>query len=247
MEEANGVRNIDRLCAMWQAINPNTYVTGQAATNDTVTTAEGTIENISTPLTPFWKTPDAFYTSSDVRRTERFGNAYPETQPWRFQSTRDYQASVRTAFRDLYGGSNLAFILASAQRDGTLSSDAQIQLPQAKTQAAEAEINTPQALNQAGSILQGSIKKLASISASVVSSGQHGHDGKQVPLRNTGNPHDGKGHDSPKDPKAPQDTKDTIKDAEPSRQDKGEGASNDGKSHREPEHQSKSRGAIEGV
>lgn len=141
----------------------------------------------------------------------------------------------------------MAFILASAQSDGTLSSDAQIQLPQAETQAAETEIKTSEASNQAGSLLKGSIQKVTSISASVVSSVQHGHDGKQVPLRNTGNPHDGKGHDSPKDSKAPPNTKDTIKDPEPSRQDKGEGASNDGKSRHEPEHQRKSRGAIEGV
>lgn len=195
---------------MWQAINPNTYVTGQAASEDTVTTAEGTIENVRTPLTPFWKNPDEFYTSTDVRRTERFGNAYPETQPWNFQSTRDYQASVRTAFRNLYGGSNLGFILASAQ-GGTLSTGPQIQLPQA---------------SQSGSGLQRPLQ----VSAMVVPSVKHGQDSKQIPLRESGPSSDGKGPDNPEDTKVPQNVKDTGKDTESPGQDEGEGAKHHGTS-----------------
>lgn len=186
---------------MWQAINPNTFVTSQAASQETVTTAEGTIENVRTPLTPFWKNQQEFYTSSDVRRTERFGNAYLETQPWNFETTRDYQASVRTAFRDLYGGSNLGFILASA-RGGTLRTGPQIQLPQA---------------SQAGSRLQSPLQ----LSAMVVPSVQHGHDSKQIPLRDSGHGKDGKGQDNPKDAKVPQNT---GKHTESSREGKGEGA-----------------------
>ena len=216
MEKTDCARNIDRLCAMWQAINPNTFVTGQAASQDTVTTAEGTIENVRTPLTPFWKTPDEFYDSSDVRGTERFGNAYPETQPWNFQSTREYQASVRTAFRNLYGGSNLAFILASNQ-GGALRTGPQIQLPQA---------------GRSGSRLQRPFQ----VSAMVVPSVKHGHDSKQLPLRDSGPTNHGKGHDNSKDAKVPQNTKDTGKDTESSRRDQGEGA-------HEPEHHGQSREA----
>ena len=219
---------------MWQAINPNTFVTGQAATNDTVTTAAGTIENIRTPLTPFWKDPQDFYTSAEVRGTERFGHAYPETQPWNFESARDYQASVRAAFRNLYGGSNLGFILASTQR-GSLSSRAQIQTPNAEAQTSQAGSQIAAPLNQAGSLLKGSIQKVASISASVVASAQQGHGGKQVPLRDAGKPHDGKGHENPKD---------TVKDTESAPHDKGKGATDDDKSDHAPKHQSKSRGCL---
>lgn len=174
-------------------------MTGQAATQDTVTTAESTIENIRTPLTPFWKNQDDFYTSTDVRRTERFGNAYPETQPWDFQTTRDYQASVRTAFRNLYGGSNLAFILASTQ-GGALSTGPQIQLPQG---------------SQSGSGLQRPFQ----VSAMVLPFAKHGQDSKQIPLRGSGQPGDSKGHDNPKDGKAPQNVKDTGKNTESPHQD----------------------------
>lgn len=195
---------------MWQAINPNTYVTGQAASQDTVTTAEGTIENVRTPLTPFWKNPDEFYTSTDVRRTERFGNAYPETQPWNFQSIRDYQASVRTAFRNLYGGSNLAFILASAQ-GGALSTGPQIQLPQA---------------SQSRSGLQRPLQ----VSAMARTSVQHGHDSEQIPLRDSGPSGDRKGHDNSKDVNVPQNVKETGEDTESPQHDEGKGAKHHGES-----------------
>lgn len=163
---------------MWQAINPNTFVTEQEASQDTVTTAAGTIEDVGTDLTPFWKDASTFYKSSDVRRTERFGNAYPETQPWNFKSTQDYQASVRTAFRNLYGGSNLAFILANAQ-GGALGSGAQIQLPQS---------------SQASS----GLRRPVQVSAMVVPSVKHGQGSKQIPLRESGNASDSKGHEKPK-------------------------------------------------
>ena len=164
-----------------------------------MTTAEGTIENVRTPLTPFWKNPDEFYTSTDVRRTERFGNAYPETQPWNFQTTRDYQASVRTAFRNLYGGSNLAFILASTQ-GGALNTGPQIQLPQA---------------SQSGSRLQRPFQ----VSAMALPSVKHGQDSKQIPLRGSGHPSDSKSHDNAKDSKAPQNSKDKGKNTESPHQD----------------------------
>lgn len=210
----------------------------QAATNDTVTTKEGTTENVSTALTPFWKSSTEFYTSTDVRTTESFGNAYPETQPWNFQSTGDYQASVRTAFRNLYGGSNLGFILANS-RSGALSSDAQIQTLSAQTQTPQAESKIAQISNQAGSLLRSSIQQVASISASVLPSTQHGHDSKQVPLRDTRNPHDGKGHNNPKDAQAPKNPKDSVKHTDLPHE-KNKGASQDNKSDHAPAHQSKS-------
>jgi hypothetical protein len=243
---------------MWQVINPNTYVTSQEASNETVTTAAGTIENATTPLTPFWKNSNEFYTSLDVRGTERFGNAYPETQSWTFPSTRDYQASVRTAFRGLYGGSNLAFILANSQR-GRLSTGAQIQPVRAETQTAREQPQTSKAgpdtskpetespkANPGGSILKGPMQKAASISASVVSSVRHGLGSEQIPLRNTGNSHGEKGHGNPKDghgnPKdgqAPHDTKDTSKDTQSPHQDKGRGKADDGEPQKNPEGTSK--------
>jgi tyrosinase len=219
--------NVDRLCAMWQAINPNTFVTSQASSNDTVTTAEGTIENIRTALTPFWKSSNDFYNSSDVRRTEPLGHAYPETQPWNYQSTRDYQASVRTAFRNLYGGSNFAFILANSP-GGRLSAEAQIQTPKAETTAPEADKKTSQPSAQPSTTgqlesIKSSLQKAASLSANVVSSVQHGRGNDQKPLRDTLQSLTEKDDDKTKDAKAPQDTKDTSKDTESAHEDKAKG------------------------
>ena len=158
---------------MWQAINPNTYVTRQPATDSTVTTAAGTEENVQTSLTPFWKNPSDFFDSEEVRRTETFGHAYPETQAWNFPSAQAYQSSVRAAFRQLYGGSSLGFILANSQR-GRLSDQAQIQPPPARS----------------ASILESPLRALTSISASVASAVKPKQAGDQKPLKGDEAPHD---------------------------------------------------------
>ena len=62
-------------------------------------------ETDTTPLAPFNDaTGQTFYTSDNVRSTETFNYAYPETQRWAYPSDSAYQASVQTAVQTLYGG-----------------------------------------------------------------------------------------------------------------------------------------------
>lgn len=109
-------------------MNPNSYVTEQEATEETVTTPVGTLETRTSALTPFWQNSDDFWTSDGIRKTGALGYAYPETQSWNFKSPQEYSANVRATVRKLYGGSSLGSILADST-PGNLSSRAKLILP----------------------------------------------------------------------------------------------------------------------
>lgn len=109
-------------------MNPDSYVTPQRAKNDTVTTPKGTLEDIATHLTPFWKSSDAFWTSEGVRKTELLSYAYPETQRWNFKTPDEYCKNVRATVKELYGPSSLSWILEQST-PGNLSSRAKLIVP----------------------------------------------------------------------------------------------------------------------
>lgn len=122
------LRNVDRLFAIWQALNPNSYVTPRRATQPTVTTNVGATESSTTGLTPFWESSNSFWTSEGVRKTGTFGYAYPETQSWKFSTPQQYSSNIRATIRQLYGGSNLATLIAESS-PGNLSGRAQLNVP----------------------------------------------------------------------------------------------------------------------
>lgn len=93
-----------------------------------MTTNVGATESISTGLTPFWESPDSFWTSEGVRKTGIFGYAYPETQSWRFSTPQQYSSNIRASIRQLYGGSNLATLIAESA-PGNVSNRAQLNVP----------------------------------------------------------------------------------------------------------------------
>jgi tyrosinase len=80
---------------MWQARNPQNYITQQNEAN----------EHGGSPLTPFRHPNSEFWTPIGVRKTETLGYAYPETQSWNFATTPQlYQRSLRERVETLYGG-----------------------------------------------------------------------------------------------------------------------------------------------
>lgn len=93
-----------------------------------MTTNVGATESITTGLTPFWESPDSFWTSDGVRKTGTFGYAYPETQSWRFSTPQQYASNIRATIRQLYGGSNLATLIAESP-PGNVSNRAQLNVP----------------------------------------------------------------------------------------------------------------------
>ncbi|ESZ91618.1 hypothetical protein SBOR_7980 [Sclerotinia borealis F-4128] len=70
---------IDRCFAIWQTLNPESYATAKEASYSTFTMTAGSIQDVSTPLKPFYDAGGSnFYSSSEVVSTETFGYAYPE-------------------------------------------------------------------------------------------------------------------------------------------------------------------------
>jgi tyrosinase len=94
--------NIDRLFAMWQAMNPNNYINQPAkARFSTFATAAGSSEDVNSSLKPF-RLQAGFWTSTVVSETESLGYAYPETERWNFLTTQLYQRSIRETVGRLY-------------------------------------------------------------------------------------------------------------------------------------------------
>lgn len=170
-------RNVDRLFAIWQAMNPNSYVTSQAASQETVTTEAGTLETETSDLTPFWASSDAFWNSDGVRKTGTLGYAYPETQSWNFKTPQEYSANVRATVRKLYGGSSLASILADST-PGNLSNSAKLIVPSKASAQPASKENVPPAKTSAAERLKPTSSKAMKEPVSV----QQVKGGDQKPL-----------------------------------------------------------------
>lgn len=70
----------DRLITMWQLLNPTAWMTPQISGETTYTALKGTMQNSSTPLTPFMSSSSGTFWDSDMSRTtEVFGYAYGDT------------------------------------------------------------------------------------------------------------------------------------------------------------------------
>ncbi|KAK4061552.1 uncharacterized protein Triagg1_10261 [Trichoderma aggressivum f. europaeum] len=70
----------DRLISMWQLLNPTAWITPQVSGEATYTALKGTMQNSSTPLTPFMSSADGTFWDSDMSRTtEVFGYAYGDS------------------------------------------------------------------------------------------------------------------------------------------------------------------------
>lgn len=109
--------NVDRLWAIWGALNPNSYVQPGAVGRDSFIAKRGTIEDVNTQLKPFWDgSGTKFWNSAGVKETTTFNYAYPETQKWRFANIADYQRNIRSTVAQLYGTGNVVrdFIASGA-------------------------------------------------------------------------------------------------------------------------------------
>jgi tyrosinase len=95
--------NVDRLFAIWQALNPTSYTIDKPTTDGTFVIQANSVETATTPLAPFTDASGQTWNSLQVQQTETFNYAYPETQKWAFQSTADYQNSILNTIQTLYG------------------------------------------------------------------------------------------------------------------------------------------------
>lgn len=92
---------IDRCFAMWQILNPNSFVVPEPTMYSTFTQSAGQTQDVNSPLAPFHKDASGnFWTSDAVRSTEIFGYSYPETVQG---SGIDVTEQVTVAVNNLYG------------------------------------------------------------------------------------------------------------------------------------------------
>lgn len=96
--------NVDRLFAMWQAINPGSYGGSQTAPHSTWTIPQGSVQDQNSPLTPMHKDAAGnFYTTDDVEDWTQFKYTYPE-----FADSDGSAASINSYINKLYGPSATA-------------------------------------------------------------------------------------------------------------------------------------------
>ncbi|KAF2019892.1 tyrosinase [Aaosphaeria arxii CBS 175.79] len=98
--------NVDRLYALYQALHPNqTFENATIGRNGNFVLENHAWVHGDTELKPFWDTRTSFWTPNKARHTTALGYAYPETQPWAFESEGEYKVSVEESVERLYGGS----------------------------------------------------------------------------------------------------------------------------------------------
>lgn len=105
--------NVDRLWAMWQDLNPNSYVTPKPSDGNFFT-EPNSIEDTNSSLKPFWNTDGTdFWIPTNVKETKTFGYAYPETQSWNYSNVAQYQAALQQQINQEYGANALAEFVKS--------------------------------------------------------------------------------------------------------------------------------------
>jgi len=90
---------VDRLFALWQGVNPNSYGAAQNAPHATWTIPAGQRQDANSPLTPFHRNTNGdFWTSNQVRDTKTFKYTYPE-----FANTDGSTGAIQSQINRLYG------------------------------------------------------------------------------------------------------------------------------------------------
>lgn len=72
--------SVDRIVALWQVINPDSFVKPSPSGEGTMMQAAGTVQDANTPLWPFHSSDNKFYTANSVRDIKTFGYTYPELE-----------------------------------------------------------------------------------------------------------------------------------------------------------------------
>ncbi|KZV73173.1 photo-regulated tyrosinase [Peniophora sp. CONT] len=109
--------NVDRLVALWSAINPGVWVTNGPAGDGTWTIpATGTVDN-TTNLTPFWNSESTYWLSTDSSSTQRFGYSYPEFNGLDMNNPQAVRTSILATINKMYGDSASFAAEAASEED----------------------------------------------------------------------------------------------------------------------------------
>lgn len=96
----------DRLIAMWQALNPTSWVQPMVSGETTFTSLKGTVQTSASPLAPFLASADGtFWTSDTARTTDVFGYIYKDVGSFaQFNDT--LRQALTQKINTLYGPSS---------------------------------------------------------------------------------------------------------------------------------------------
>ncbi|KAF5026291.1 hypothetical protein F66182_1612 [Fusarium sp. NRRL 66182] len=104
----------DRLVAIWQILNPDSWLTPMPAGENSFTTLKGEIQDSKTPLAPFFASDDGTFWDSDMARTtEAFGYAYADTDTTGKQKETLREELVQKVAK-WYGAASVANLRASS-------------------------------------------------------------------------------------------------------------------------------------
>lgn len=106
--------NIDRIFAIWQGLNPDSFLDNIPPDNATIRDSDGQEHavNKDTPLQPFRNDPRGnYWTPAGVRHTVNLGYSYPELQRWDDKYRNEdqtfnenlYREYINTQINELYG------------------------------------------------------------------------------------------------------------------------------------------------
>ncbi|KXT13907.1 hypothetical protein AC579_2638 [Pseudocercospora musae] len=133
--------NVDRLFALWQTVHPQTYGASQTAPHATWTIASGSTQDANSPLKPFRKDANNFWTTNDVKDwSNTFKYTYPE-----FVASDGSQDAIINYINSLYG-SNADLTASAVSSDVEKSSSLNQTSPSAEPTtsiAARAQQPTP--------------------------------------------------------------------------------------------------------
>ncbi|KIY70745.1 Di-copper centre-containing protein [Cylindrobasidium torrendii FP15055 ss-10] len=100
--------NVDRLLALWQALNPGVWVSQDTEQQGTWTIPAGSTVDASTELTPFWSTNSTYWTSDQVVDLSTGGYSYPDFNSLDVSaSAEETQSAIAELVEQKYGQSSL--------------------------------------------------------------------------------------------------------------------------------------------
>ncbi|RBR04496.1 uncharacterized protein FIESC28_11548 [Fusarium coffeatum] len=103
----------DRLVAIWQTMNPDSWLTPLPAGENSFTSIKGEMQDSQSPLTPFLSSEDGtFWNSDTARTTEAFGYAYADTDLTGKQKE-DVRQELQKKITDWWGGDSVSLLAST--------------------------------------------------------------------------------------------------------------------------------------
>ncbi|OAA61176.1 putative domain, di-copper centre [Niveomyces insectorum RCEF 264] len=142
---------VDRIFALWQILNPASWVQPTAAALNSFTTSIGQMQDAQTPLTPFFRDSNGtFWTSDAVRDMGVFGYTYDDMTDFPLSSltvaNATTQAQVKALINELYGAFSPASSGVVASRESSSSKNAAGQPSTETSSSVRASPPTPEGL-----------------------------------------------------------------------------------------------------